>query len=241
MVAGALSRAGYYMGEGLMAANNSNPKGYFESREIEGINEDLLSQVVPPRRDGRIIGRFLRHRPGKYQRWLAQVPLTKTIPCPAAMANRIAQASAHQPFCFKDPRFCYTLPVWRAFLETTKFVCVFREPAVTAVSILKDSQEAEYLRWLHVTFRRAVAVWTLMYTHILEKHRHQGVWLFLHYNQVLSSEGLEQLETFLEAPVDRSFPDSRLRRTAATQSVSRETQRVYETLCRLAEYDASCL
>lgn len=47
MVAGSLSQSGYFMGEDQDGSKQGNPKGLFEDEEIDGINEALLSLVVP--------------------------------------------------------------------------------------------------------------------------------------------------------------------------------------------------
>ncbi len=49
MVAGSLSQSGYFMGDNQFGSKQGNPKGLFEDEEIDGINEALLSQVVPKR------------------------------------------------------------------------------------------------------------------------------------------------------------------------------------------------
>jgi hypothetical protein len=235
MVAGALSSAGYYMGETLLPPTASNPKGYYESVEIETINESLLSRVLPRRPRG-FLGRFFRHRPKKFQRWLARVPVGQEIPCPAEIAARIEHQTRNRPFCFKDPRFSYTLPAWRPFLQDTVFVCVFREPMATAESILKMWKHETYIQSLALNFAGALEVWELMYRHILEIHRHQGDWLFLHYDQVLTGEGIERLERLTGAKADRSFPDATLRRSVSQRPAPAAAQRVYDRLCKLAGY-----
>src|SRR5205085_9117520 len=113
----------------------------------------------------------------------------------------------------------YTLPIWKPKLRNTVFLCIFRDPATTAISILKEIKNEAYLRSIHLTFAQAVHVWTVMYQHVVEKLRHEGDWLFLHYNQMLASDGLDRLETFVEAPVDRSFPEASLHRSFLDQSV----------------------
>jgi hypothetical protein len=229
MVAGTLSRAGYFMGDNLLPPNDDNPKGYFEDYEINAINEDLLDQVVPKR--VRFLGReYFRYRPLRRQRWVACLPVGIEIPCPAELAQRMQRASLKEPYCFKDPRFCYTLPLWRPYLRHVAFIVVFREPAKTAVSILKACQHAP----ITMTFRRALQVWTQMYKHILEIHRYHGDWLFLHYTQLIRGNGLHRLEMFLEAQVDHSFPDASLNRSFSSERISKETERVYQTLCELA-------
>jgi hypothetical protein len=81
-----------------------------------------------------------------------------------------------------------------------------------------------------------VSLWVLLYRHIVEAHRHEGEWLFLHYDQMVSGDAIPRLETFLQAEVDRSFPDSSLRRVVKGLELPKETQTLYETLCRLAGY-----
>src|SRR5260370_15008227 len=157
MLAGALASAGYYMGEHLIPAEESIPKGYFEDDEINAINEALLAPVTPE-----------PSCPVYGWRWLASVPVERWPPCSADLARRIQVQTARSPFCFKDPRFCYTLPAWRPFLGDAVLLCMIREPARTAHSIVKECRHADYLQGLAMDFSHAVEIWTLMYRHILE-------------------------------------------------------------------------
>ena len=84
MVAGTLSKAGYFMGDDRIEPRASNLKGFFEDSEINGINDDLIAQHVNSPLP--VLGRWLhRERLRKGQRWLAALPLgiefrvTKTI------------------------------------------------------------------------------------------------------------------------------------------------------------------
>ena len=119
-------------------------------------------------------------------------------------------------------------------MNDTVFVCVFRDPATTAQSILKECRDAEDLQDLWINRRRALRVWTLMYQHILERHRLDGEWLFLHYDQLLSDEGLDRLKAFTGAMVDRSFPEKSLRRSSPAGTVPPQAQEIFQTLCQLA-------
>jgi len=236
MIAGSLAKAGYYMGENLHRANPGNPKGFFEDEEINGINEALLAQVLRAR--PKLLGDwFFRSRPVQGQRWLSRLPLGTNIPCPHDIAERIQRVTRRQPYCFKDPRFSYTLPAWRPWLGNTVFVCVFRDPESTAQSILKECNDAHYVDSLSINFNQALQVWSLMYRHILDIHRREGAWLFLHYDQVLGGDGLSRLETFVDAPVDRSFPEVSLRRSFFRHPVPGKTLPVYQQLCQLAGWE----
>jgi hypothetical protein len=225
MLAGSLRLAGYYMGAHLIPADETNPKGFFEDDEINDINEALLAPSTPN-----------LSRPSSGWRWLASLPIGTGIACPPDIASRIEAQTAHLPFCFKDPRFCYTLPAWRPFVADAVFLCVFREPARTAQSILKECREADYLQSLPMDFNGAVTVWTLMYRHILEVHRHVGEWLFFHYDQLFSEAALCRLEAALGVAADRQFPDAKLKRTSAVGNIGTEAALVYEKLMGLAQY-----
>jgi hypothetical protein len=227
LLAGILSQAGYYMGEHLIPPDDANPKGYFEDDEVNAINEALLAPLTPA-----------RCRPAYGWRWLAAVPLGTHIPCPADLAKRIAAQTARSPFCLKDPRFSYTLAAWYPYLPDTMFLCVFREPTRTAQSILKECRSADYLAGLPMDFDGALAVWTLMYRHILEVYRHVGDWLFFHYDQLFEEQSLGKLESRLGVSAHRQFSDPLLRRSTAVGDVETPVLEVYEQLCELAGFKA---
>lgn len=233
MAAGILSGSGFYMGSNIYPASISNPKGNFESWEINGINERLLAQVVPGRPP--LLGRWIFHeRPTVGQRWLAHVPLETAIPCPPKIKERIRKVVQKSPFCFKDPRFSYTLPAWRPFLKNVVFICIFREPTITATSILKVCKDAPYLRDFLINFDRVLEIWCLMYRHILEMHRYEGQWLFLHYDQLLKGDGLDRLERFVGTEINRDFPDVLLNRSIPKETASLEAKWIYKQLCIVA-------
>jgi hypothetical protein len=228
LLAGTLHGAGYFIGENLVPADEGNPRGYFEDDEINAINEELLTPVTPAL-DSPIYG----------WRWLANVPLGADLQCPPELFERIRTQTARVPFCFKDPRFCYTLPVWRPFLADAVFLCVFRDPARTVNSILKECRTAAYLEGLPMDYAGAIEVWNLMYRHVLETHRRIGEWLFFHYDQLFSDPALDKLEAMLGVRVNRRFADRSLQRSPAEGSTGRRAQAVYDKLCELAGYRPS--
>jgi Sulfotransferase family len=237
LTAGALRDSGYFMGENLYEPTASNPKGYFEDVEINSINERILSSVLPWRPKG-LLGKlpFFRGRLGESQMWMARVPIEKTLVCPDEVTREIRTLTARQPFCFKDPRFSYTLPCWRPFLKDTRFVVVFRDPGDTAESIAKECRERPYLRDLRISHREILESWRLMYTHILKHQETGGTWLFLQYEQLLNGEGLSLLESFSQAAVDRAFADKGLKRSTSRAAVSASISQLYERLLHLAAY-----
>jgi hypothetical protein len=158
------------------------------------------------------------------------------MPCPDSVKDRIRKLVARTPFCFKDPRFSYTLPCWQPLMKNTKFLVIFRNPSDTAKSILKECKDAYYLRSFSISRRESLKVWQLMYSHILKMYRADGSWFFLHYDQMLNPQHLLPLEAFAGAKVDRSFPEPSLKRSISNEPVPAEAGLLYHLLCELANY-----
>jgi hypothetical protein len=230
MVAGSLRLAGYGMGAGLKAGTPSNPLGYFESEEINGINEALLRPVVAGLAGKPVTPWRLPHPSlGTDQHWLACLPPEIGVPALPDVEPRLAAAAAREPFCYKDPRFCYTLPVWRPHLagRSVVYVCVFRQPGRTVSSMITDCSERDYLKRLPLSPAFMWQVWIQMYDRILREHRRRGKWLFLHYDQAAAGSGLARLGRLLEAPVDLSFPKPSLKRSPDLAGVPRRARVLY--------------
>lgn len=234
LVSGILNRAGYYMGDNLMPATRANPKGFFESFDIEQINEDILRKSAQPTPS------FLEPHPGtalaQGQLWLARVGRATPIESDDGIDRRIKREVSSEPFCFKDPRFSYTLPVWRPHLpENTMFLCVFRHPGATSQSILTQIGGSPLLNHLKFTLEDTLQIWEAMYSHILEIHRDEGNWLFLHYNQLFDSAVLDRIHEFTGAAVDESFPETKFSRSRPLQEeLPERIENMYRTLCALA-------
>ncbi len=225
MVAGALARAGYFVGEDPYPGRDANPKGFFEARDVNGVNEWLIASVES--RDAKLCA---------WQRWLSIVPESAKFEPEPALVERMRRLTARTPFCFKDPRFSFTLPAWRDALGDARFLCVFREPAATAASILKECAEADYLRGVDFDVERALEVWNAMYRRVLDQHRHRGLWRFVHFDQVLTSEGLDRIAAFTESQVAREFPEARFKRSKSDAPVPRAVAETYRELCALAGF-----
>lgn len=224
MVTGMLADAGWHVGDEPYPSRPANPKGFFETAEINGINEYLLATTVPNQAPLK-----------RMQHWLALAPEPLDLEVHAGLRARIDRLAAKGPFAYKDPRFCYTLPAWRPSMPNAKFVCIFREPAASATSIVKEVQQETYLSGIGVDFDRAVEVWDAMYRQILDVHSQEGEWLFLHFDQLFTPEGVERLEAFVGAPVAADFPERRLKRSASQEPVPAAVAATFAELCERAD------
>lgn len=243
MLAGILHQAGYFLGDKLYPGRESNPRGFFEWGKINRINEDILS---PYDRKGlyalfyeKIIKQHTVFSPGKNQHWLLALPdKTAVSSHDPAIIKQIGQVVRREPFCYKDPRFCYTLPVWKAYLKPdTAFICVFREPGITVESILKECSTQDYLKDLHIDRRSAYRAWLCLHTHLLT--RNTDGWdnfFFVHYNQVYDGSAIEPLSRFLGVKLDAGFVDQALKRTMSRHQPPARVMTIYRRLCGLAHY-----
>lgn len=232
MLAGMLHASNYYLGDTLLAPTPSNPKGYFESREINLLNDELLASVVKVRPSGPLSYCYPLRLPSGLL-WLANLdPKIDISPTPG-QRRQMRELISNGPFCFKDPRFCYTLPAWRSMLNDAVFLCVFREPGRTVYSMKKDLHDRPY-KGFYLTQRRALRGWTSMYQHVLEKHRAKGRWLFVHYDQILDGSAIPPLEHMLETKIDTTFIETTLKRSHDLQNLPKSTSATYQRLCTLA-------
>jgi hypothetical protein len=233
MVAGLFRDGPHFIFEQSYPPRDSNPLGFFEDREVNAINEDILRPLLPQRdrREGPAYG---MDSPGDGQRWLARLPVDAQVVASENLRQRIRAAVGRRPFCFKDPRFCYTLDAWRNEAPAARFVCVFRHPAEVVASMLKETRTAPYLRDLAFSVAQGFEVWRMMYRHVLTRHRRHGDWLFVHYEQIFQPETLDRLEAFVGASVDRAFPTPLLKRSRNELPLDAATVEILDELMALA-------
>ena len=87
-----------------------------------------------------------------------------------------------------------------------------------------------------MTRRRALRVWSLMYRHVLDRHRHLGEWRFVHSDQFLDGSALPRLERLLDVRIDAGFADARLKRSSSHRRVPASAAALYDELCELASF-----
>jgi hypothetical protein len=246
MLAGILHQAGYFLGDKLHKPLESNPRGFFEWMTINRINEEILAHYGKRNLAGKFLETFFKkgtvyYPVGRNQRWLLSLPPEIGVQNSTSQVEvGIKEVIGREPFCYKDPRFSYTLSVWKKFLEPgTVFICVFREPDVTVSSILKECSSREYLRSLYINRRMAYNVWVNIYSHILFKHaENPGDFFFVHYHQVYDGSALAPLSRLLGAELKANFVDASLKRTNPGGSIPGNAKRIYRQLCEKAHYKA---
>jgi hypothetical protein len=106
LTAAVFARRGYYVGEiestAIRDGDDNNPYGYFEADRLIERNVDLL------RRAG-----FAFHNSWKYGPVADEVPQRLAcMPPSQGEHDFVAHYASRQPWMWKDPRLCLTLPVW---------------------------------------------------------------------------------------------------------------------------------
>lgn len=236
LTAGCLASAGYFMGDNLMKPRDSNPRGFFEDYHINAINDRILLttqsgllRYLP--KGSAIAGKWF----GYHHKWLLHLPEDKKVIGTDQQCDEIKKVTSKQPFCFKDPRFCYTLPVWKPFLKNTVRVCVFRHPIECAESMVKESKSQEDTKKLNISKDDCLNIYHAMYKRVFQE-KDDGDWVFVHYKQLLNGDGARRLGNALEVKVNSGFAKKSLYRNQSHDKVTGELKNIYDQLKELAGY-----
>jgi hypothetical protein len=151
MVARLLNLCGLDLGpdRDLLPPQRDNPEGFWENRHFVRLNDAILCALGgtwddPPRRT--------------LSRWGKQPHLNRFS---TAVARLLRRFRGREPWGWKDPRNCLTLPFWRRFLPELRVLICVRNPLAVARS-LHVREEMLYLAsfdlWLTYTRRVLAAV-----------------------------------------------------------------------------------
>ena len=243
MVTALLRDAGYFMGFDLLGGGPANPYGYYEDTGVTEINNLLLRRllrwpaarllpgVVPAaHRDPRSLWLAAPRRLGRPRRPI--MPLARLM---GAYARR-------QPFCYKDPRFSVTLPLWEPFLPPgTRRIVVFRDPDQTVDSILRDARET-YRPRLPISAHWAYTAWHRGYERLLAGVDRGGPAVFVHYRDVAGGAALPMLADLTGARLDPAAVDAAVGRAAPVArrlASAARCRELYARLCERARRDLS--
>jgi len=126
-----------FYGYDILEASGGNPTGYYECEVVNALNNILLRQMtgvslldVLPTSLVRLVEGHIpwAHRDMR-SLWLACPKHRLNWKLSYDIGHLIGRLSRHQPFCLKDPRFGFTLPLWRPYLPSdVKYLVVFRDP-----------------------------------------------------------------------------------------------------------------
>jgi hypothetical protein len=237
MLAGILNENGYYCGDNLYPARNSNPKGFFENSLINSMNESIIDHNISFQKN--TIKNDI-YNPGKGRYWLLSLEVNDHILKENdSIADNIKSLFSKQPFAFKDPRFSYTLSVYKKYAPPDlKTICIFREPDITAYSILKECYSQNYLKSFNISILDSYELIFNIYNYILLNYNNVSKHdiFFIHYNQLFDNSILNRLSEYLEINLINNFSDQNLKRSSSIGYIPDRNLDLYRKLCDLAGY-----
>lgn len=242
MLGGILYQAGYYMGENVYHGRITNPKGFYECMTVNKINESILKENFELERHCRIHDEELKDYVPDHAKdhgWLSIFPAESRLRCHSrVIQDKIREMVSRQPFCFKDPRFSYTLPIWKRYLSgDAVFICVFRDPAKTVNSIIAECGRMSYLSNLTMSRSIAYKIYVNMYRHILNySNKCKDDFMFIHYDQIVSGSALDELSSRLGVNLTSEFVEASLDRTPGSGTIPQSVRETYQMLCEKAEF-----
>lgn len=146
MVTQLLHAGGLYLGleADLIRPSPDNPRGFWENRRFTQLNQRILKNRGGSWDDPPPAPRRWEHRPFIRIR---------------ADANALLESFAtREPWGWKDPRSCLTLPFWQGMLGPMPVVIVVRHPLEVAASLERRNGFAP---------ARSLALWSVYYDRLL--------------------------------------------------------------------------
>ncbi len=125
-VARILNMMGAYFGQegSALDTDQHNPKGYWERKDVVGLNDDLLKAGG--------------------SNWfnvvdfnIEKISLQEKSQFENQAKKLVADLDNHRPWMIKDPRFSTTFPLWRPLLTEPICIVVYRSPLQVAQSLLR--------------------------------------------------------------------------------------------------------
>lgn len=185
-----IRRWGAYAGpeSDLTAADQWNPRGYWEYEPLKAFNNELLASVganrnVPPQTSDRL--REQASNP-EYRGRAVE------------MIGRMARQSEDRPWVWKDPRLPVLLPFWTQIWSDVTYIATVRNPIDMALS--QGRMAGVNLPVDSFPFSASLLVWQRYMLDLLEYTELSKRKLFVEYEQLLREPQAtcERLALFLE-------------------------------------------
>lgn len=205
--------------------DESNPKGFFEDANVNFLNDRIIEtsgvQLPGDTRGGR------KYRHGG---WINKEKI-ETLKVTLDQVQEIKRLTESTPFCFKDPRFSYTYPLWKEFIpEESILIVIFRHPSKTANSMIKEPTPKK----IKMTYTDALNVWYTAYSNILNFDNNDGRIIYVHYDQIFKKQIDFLTKKINIKSINYDFIEPRLNRSQE-KPVQRKHQEMYDLLISKTE------
>jgi hypothetical protein len=182
MVAKLLYESGLYLGpeSDLIPPGPGNPEGFWENRRFVQINARILKEL----RGG------WDYPPPIPDDWSVEPLGSLRVRAEAVLAD----FAGREPWGWKDPRNCITLPFWQQMLDSLNVVLVVRNPLETAESLRKRNG---------FSYALGLALWHTYYQRVRDVTS-ASERIVSHYDVYFRDPGTElrRVLKFLDLPVD---------------------------------------
>jgi len=220
LVTGLFRHTGFDLGIDSYLKRSTNPTGFFEDREVNSLNELILTASC-------------KHTPmGEGQGWLRELDEDYELTCSTKLEQQIDQCLSGKATLFKDPRFCYTLKFW---IESAmrqdpnsdiRIICVFRDPRAVVNSMMKEIATADYLQGIQLSETELYSAWCAQYRFFIKHYSSSFPCLFVHYDDIIDGQGIDRVEAFTQCELDTSLIQKRLRRSRVVGTAFPESARI---------------
>lgn len=199
----------------LLPANEDNPEGYWEAREVVRLNNRMLESFGSNWRD---------HGP------ISSSQMERLVAVFSDEAGRVLSdlrsRAGHACYAIKDPRFCRLLPVWLAAARElgmrSKLIATVRNPFDVAQSLFRRTHNPRFKPAAVANPTKAILLW-LRYNLDLDAHRKNID------SQIIGFEALQDFSLDMLTTL-RSDPRQYSSQSLEAQSLSEIARMVHTTL-----------
>ena len=241
LVAGLFSESVESYGGKTYLGNQSNPYGYFETADVNTINNELIAHALYPPRMYQLLRRYYpKYYSDPAMYWLLPGNAGWKMKTPDAIRKRIDKLCEVHPFCLKDPRFTLTLSHWKPSLPPdTAYIVVFRDPSRTVDSVTRFLSD-HHADQVKPTEAQLYKQWFVSYRRLMKIASSNRENFFFLNTEDLSNFPLDEFEQFVDGSLARERIDPSVRRSAPTKTDSammNKCSSVFEQLCGEAHSD----
>lgn len=162
---GLIAQMGAYAGEAheLLPADNDNPKGFFERKDVISANQAIMKHLG--------CNWFTLNA------WDEAKLANLTSELLTPIKNIIDSMNKKRPWVIKEPRLCLTLPCWLPLLDNPIAIIMYRDPLEIAQSLfLRNS----------IDLKDGLALWET-YVETMLKHSANMPRVFCNYDALIAN------------------------------------------------------
>lgn len=155
-ISNVIHNAGFYMGENLIPESEHNKKGHFEDQDIVDFHKSLLL-------NNGLTSKWNYVNPNKLDRFNPSSSIIQ-------QAKKLLKSKTenHDQFCWKDPRNCHFLNLWKEVSPQIKYLFIIRHPQASVDSLINRSLSNKTINYRPDLYYRLHRFWRITNQQILD-------------------------------------------------------------------------